>query len=118
LKKASKLLREYNFYGSLDVSGFQIGGAPSLLGGAFETKENNYNHTTCDFADLTKCLNLASELSQLLSRTKSLPPNKELAPIGLGFATYLPIRKLGLKTPPSLITEELSQKRIKLHNSL
>ena len=121
-----EMARKYKLNGSITLTAFQEGGTPEKLGQIMKKDpKGEYYILHCNniqnMGDFIKAaggvLDYAHDSDKFPSQY-SLKNNRNITPLGLGFATYQDIRLLSLTPPSSFVTPEVTKARKQLHGHL
>jgi hypothetical protein len=118
-----QIVLENKIKGSISVQAFQIGGEPSQLGSILSPDPSgSYYFTTCNLQNMNACTTTANDMwdyvLNIFPTQISFEPGRGLAPLWSEFATYDPIRYMGLTAPPSFVTPVVIQNRRYLAETL
>ena len=77
---------------------------------------NNYHIIRCNFTDMTSCIEAATNLKDYQANhfINGVSFWDNVVPLGIGFTQWKPIETLGLKAPPSLVTNAVIEARYEL----
>lgn len=103
-------------YGKVVIHGYQEGGDPSKLASILNQKcGDHYCAASCNMTNMTTCISaidgLLSYAVNLFPTQISIQDNRGLSSYPIGFADLLNIRFLGLKVPPSYVTDAVVEAR-------
>lgn len=119
----NKEVNQYHLHGSVTIQAYQSGGTPSNLNKILsKNSEGTYYALTCHLDKMDDCIQAANGIlayaQNEFPKQISYSQNKGLSSLGIGFASYQPISKIGLKNPQSIVTTAIKQDRETLASEL